>query len=291
MGTVICYTGLVIHLDCTMSDLFEFFSPKLPKKNPKANLVVTAVTADKQAVEIDEACIDANIRGIVNQNYESSVEVDGVSIDSLTVALYNLEEKKKSLEEEIDKLYKTDIGLDDLIDLVNQILSISRVAVPSSVEQEDIVEVDECFDMLKSAAAFVERRLGKIKTKPKPDKRITADGDRVGHAHFGEDILSPIKVASADNDDDIEGDVKSDAQLKEECVNVQINDIEYDDTEAKIDSLDTQNENENGVDAKRVSYEDFVNNMDDKKMDGKYHNFERNQKTRWSLKRVFRKKK
>merc|ERR1712142_597055 len=267
MGTVICYTGLVIHLDCTMSDLFEFFSPKLPKKNPKANLVVTAVTADKQAVEIDEACIDANIRGIVNQNYESSVE------------------------DEIDKLYKTDIGLDDLIDLVNQILSISRVAVPSSVEQEDIVEVDECFDMLKSAAAFVERRLGKIKTKPKPDKRITADGDRVGHAHFGEDILSPIKVASADNDDDIEGDVKSDAQLKEECVNVQINDIEYDDTEAKIDSLDTQNENENGVDAKRVSYEDFVNNMDDKKMDGKYHNFERNQKTRWSLKRVFRKKK
>jgi len=274
-----------------MSDLFEFFSPKLPKKNPKANLVVTAVTADKQAVEIDEECIDANIRGIVNQNYESSVEDDGVSIDSLTVALYSLEEKKKSLEEEIDKLYKTDIGLDDLIDLVNQILSISRVAVPSSVEQEDIVEVDECFDMLKSAAAFVERRLGKIKTKPKPDKRIAADGDRVSHAHFGEDILSPIKLASADNDDDIEGDVKSDAQLKEECVNVQINDTEFDDTEAKIDSLDTQNENENGVDSKRVSYEDFVNNMDDKKMDGKYHNFERNQKTRWSLKRVFRKKK
>merc|ERR1711915_1174956 len=208
---------------------------------------------------------------------------DGVSIDSLTVALYNLEEKKKSLEEEIDKLYKTEIGLDDLIDLVNQILSISRVAVPSSVEHEDIVEVDECFDMLKSAAAFVERRLGKIKTKPKPDKNLAADGDRKSHAHFGEDILSPIKVASADDE--------GDAQLKEECINVQTDDIEHDDTEAKIDRLDTQNENENGVDAKRVSYEDFVNNEDDKKMDGKYHNFERSQKTRWSLKRVFRKKK
>jgi len=274
-----------------MSDLFEFFSPKLPKKNPKANLVVTAVTVDKQAVEIDEACVDANIGGIVNQNYESSVEEDGVSIDSLTVALYNLEEKKKSLEEEIDKLYKTEIGLDDLIDLVNQILSISRVAVPSSVEHEDIVEVDECFDMLKSAAAFVERRLGKIKTKPKPDKKLEADGDRKSHAHFGEDILSPIKVASADDDDDVKVDVEGDAQLKEECINVQTDDIEHDDTEAKIDSLDTQKEIENGVDAKRVSYEDFVNNADDKKMDGKYHNFERSQKTRWSLKRVFRKKK
>merc|ERR1711862_220494 len=141
---------------------------------------------------------DDRITGIVNRNYESLVDEDDISVDSLAVALHNLEEKKKSLEEEINNLYKDEIGYDDLLEIVAKILATSRVAIPSTIQDDDVADIDDCFEMLKSTAAFVDKRLKRIKTKPKPNVRENKDEDEieVKGPTFTEEVLDEFEYRS-----------------------------------------------------------------------------------------------
>merc|ERR1712096_329503 len=132
----------------------------LSKEKSSGELVVTAeeVKHDEAIDEID----DEKVTGIINLNYASLGDL--ASVEDLSVALFQLEEKKKSLEEEINNLYKSEISLDDLLDLVTKITSSSRVS-SSRIEEDEIADIDDCFDMLKSTAVFVEKRLNKITLK------------------------------------------------------------------------------------------------------------------------------
>jgi len=282
-----------------MSELFSFFSPKL---NKKINLKTkSAVTADDEQKEEEAYIFDGRLTGIVNDNYDSFDE-DDESVETLSVALFNLEEKKKSLEEEIDNLYKSEIGYDDMMDIITRILSTSRVAVPSTIEEDDIADVDDCFEMLKSTAGFVEKRLRKIKLKPKPENKIFQEidfekeiVDNVDKLELDESKHNNVQIV--DNSDCDESNVEKKSDLSDvapeiEFPNKSEEDINRDTGETDVKSNSSEDV-EDTLGTKRVSYEDFVHNIDVKDTSGKEAVAAGRfgpQKTRWSLRRVFKKK-
>jgi len=273
------------------------------------------VVAEDVVVNEKTCVVDDRITGIVNLNYESLSDEDDISVDSLTVALRNLEEKKKSLEEEINNLYKDEIGFDDMLDIVTKILDTSRVAIPSSVEEDDIADIDDCFEILKSTAAFVDKRLKRIKTKPKPNVRENKDEDeiRVKGPTFTEEVLDEFEYRSCikldrNKEDDLHSrELEKDTENNSKCIMQDKLDDETDLNELNSDEYCVPNElvgdkdsnsssgGEETLSTKRVSYEDFVNNIDVKDSDSKDTLVGRDrfgpQKTRWSLRKVFKKKK
>jgi len=247
--------------------------------------------------EEDTCVLDDSLTGIVNLNYESFGEDDGhdlsssVSVESLTVALQNLEEKKKSLEEEINNLYKDEICYDDMLDIVAKILATSRVVIPSSIEEDNIADIDDSFEMLKSTASFIDKRLRKIRTKPKPDLSIKVDEEK---EKVVDDETSSIK-------EDVEESCvfRSCIEYKEE------DELHFKDSDESIEykkdfsdepvEISVNNSSGEETLTKRVSYEDFVNNIDAKEETGIKDALAGKdkfgpQKTRWSLRRVFKKK-
>jgi len=280
-----------------MAELLSYFTPKMYRKN---YLKMKAVVAEEEFVK-EKACgFDDRITGIVNINYECLNDEDDISVDSLTVALQNLEEKKKSLEEEINNLYKDEIGYDDLLEIVSKILATSRVAIPSTIEDEDVADIDDCFEMLKSTAAFVDKRLKRIKTKPKPDQRIVrevVENIEETRSTIAEEVLSEFEYKScleAPKDGD---EMNSVCQVLKNAKN------DYKDVIPDV-SIEADNELNPEKDSntssgeetltKRVSYEDFVNNIDAKDAASKDNLVGREnfgpQRTRWSFKKIFQKK-
>jgi len=265
-----------------MPDLFSLFSPK---KKSSDELVVTAEEV-KHDEAIDEI-VDEKVTGIINLNYASLGDL--ASVEDLSVALFQLEEKKKSLEEEINNLYKSEISLDDLLDLVTKITSSSRVS-SSRIEEDEIADIDDCFDMLKSTAVFVEKRLNKIRLKSDLIEQeilpIPVDEELIESDVF---YTASINIGSSDEINSVFNDAhhKDEAQKKsEEDLNK-----DTDGDEIKLISGDL----EDSLEAHRVSYEDFVNTIEDVNVNeangkdqllGKFGP----QRTRWSLRRVFKKK-
>jgi len=260
-----------------MAELLSYFTPKMYRKN---YLKMKAVVAEEEFVKQKTCVFDDRITGIVNINYECLNDEDDISVDSLTVALQNLEEKKKSLEEEINNLYKDEIGYDDLLEIVSKILATSRVAIPSTIEDEDVADIDDCFEMLKSTAAFVDKRLKRIKTKPKPDQRPVrevVENLEETRSTVAEEVLSEFEYKSC-----LEApkDVIPDESIE---VDNELNPEKDSNTSSGEETL-----------TKRVSYEDFVNNIDAKDTASKDNLVEREnfgpQRTRWSFKKIFQKK-
>jgi len=275
------------------------------------------VVAENEVEVNEKTCVvDDRITGIVNLNYESLSDEDDISVDSLTVALRNLEEKKKSLEEEINNLYKDEIGFDDMLDIVTKILDTSRVAIPSSIEEDDIADINDCFEMLKSTAAFVDKRLKRIKTKPKPHVKENKDEDNieVKGPTFTEEVLdefeyrSCIKLERNKENDLNSKEFEKDTENNSNCmIEKDKLDDETDTNELSSDEYSVPDElvgdkesnsssgGEETLSTKRVSYEDFVNNIDAKDSDSKDTLVGKDrfgpQKTRWSLRKVFKKKK
>jgi len=284
-----------------MSEIFSFFSPKLSKK--VKTLKMKSVVAEHEVLkEEEDTCVfDERLTGIVNLNYESFGEDDGhdlsssVSVESLTIALQNLEEKKKSLEEEINNLYKDEIGYDDMLEIVAKILATSRVAIPSSIEEDNIADIDDCFEMLKSTASFVDKRLRKIRTKPKPDVSIKVDEGK-------DKVVDDVTVNTSSIIENVEESCvyRSCIEYKEEedelNIKNSVESIEYK-KDFSDDPVEISVSNSSGEETltKRVSYEDFVNNIDAKEETGIKDALAGKdkfgpQKTRWSLRRVFKKK-
>ena len=282
-----------------MAELLSYFTPKMYRKN---YLKMKAVVADEEFVTEKACAFDDRITGIVNRNYESLIDEDDISVDSLAVALHNLEEKKKCLEEEINNLYKDEIGYDDLLEIVTKILATSRVAIPSTIQDDDVADIDDCFEMLKSTAAFVDKRLKRIKTKPKPDLkpfREVVQSNEEGSPTFTEDVLSEVDYKSC-LESTKEGDINNSEfnVLQDDKSNLE--DVNPDgsiEAENEFVNPEKDSNTSSGEETltKRVSYEDFVNNIDAKDAASKDNLVGREnfgpQKTRWSFKKVFQKKK
>jgi len=243
------------------SGLFSFFSPQLMRKI--SNTKVVNANYDLMIDETDDVTIDDKTTGIVNENFEHHSEEDVCTIDSISEELTKLEIKKKSLEEEIEILYRNEMGLDDLLDLVTKISS-CKVVVPSSIIDEDISEVQECFEMLKSTSTFVEKRLKKMKLKPKPNSDTPVK--------LSDDEERSLSKQATPNNPEVEAGVEHSSMFS---------DREYDE-----DSNDDQSEGAASSETKRVSYDDFVSSNEGMK-DVSLSRF---QKTRKSLRKVFKKK-
>jgi len=280
-----------------MAELLSYFTPKMYRKN---YLKMKAVVAEEEFVKEKASVFDDRITGIVNRNYESLIDEDDISVDSLTVALHNLEEKKKSLEEEINNLYKDEIGYDDLLEIVNKILTTSRVAIPSTVEDEEVADIDDCFEMLKSTAAFVDKRLKRVKTKPKPDpKPVREVEENIGEFRptFAEEVFSEFEYKSCLESTKEGDESNSECRVLENDKNDSNDVIPDESTEVENEFNPEKDSNTSSGEetlTKRVSYEDFVNNIDAKDAASKDNLVDREnfgpQKTRWSFKKIFQKK-
>jgi len=280
-----------------MAELLSYFTPKMYRKN---YLKMKAVVAEEEFIK-EKACVfDDRITGIVNINYECLNDEDDISVDSLTVALQNLEEKKKSLEEEINNLYKDEIGYDDLLEIVSKILATSRVAIPSTIEDEDVADIDDCFEMLKSTAAFVDKRLKRIKTKPKPDQRSlreVLENIEETRSTVAEEVLSEFEYKSCLEAPKEGDEMNSVCQALENAKN-DFKDVIPDESIEVDNELNPEKDSNTSSGeetlTKRVSYEDFVNNIDAKDAASKDNLVGREnfgpQRTRWSFKKIFQKK-
>jgi len=280
-----------------MAELLSYFTPKMYRKN---YLKMKAVVAEDEFVK-EKACVfEDRITGIVNRNYESLIDEDDISVDSLTVALHNLEEKKKSLEEEINNLYKDEIGYDDLLEIVTRILTTSRVAIPSTIEDEDVADIDDCFEMLKSTAAFVDKRLKRVKTKPKPDPRPVREvleNIEESRPTFAEEVFNEFEYKSCLESSKEGDESNSVSQVLENDKNDLKDVIPDNNTDVENEFNPEKDSNTSSGEetlTKRVSYEDFVNNIDAKDAASKDNLVEREnfgpQRTRWSFKKIFQKK-
>jgi len=280
-----------------MAELLSYFTPKMYRKN---YLKMKAVVAEDEFVK-EKACVfEDRITGIVNRNYESLIDEDDISVDSLTVALHNLEEKKKSLEEEINNLYKDEIGYDDLLEIVTRILTTSRVAIPSTIEDEDVADIDDCFEMLKSTAAFVDKRLKRVKTKPKPDPRPVREvleNIEESRPTFAEEVFNEFEYKSCLESSKEGDESNSVSQVLENDKNDLKDVIPDNNTDVENEFNPEKDSNTSSGEetlTKRVSYEDFVNNIDAKDAASKDNLVGREnfgpQRTRWSFKKIFQKK-
>ena len=156
--------------------------------------------------------------------------------------------------------------------------------------------------MLKSTAAFVEKRLRKIKFK------TVVEDEQAVCAEDIEQVLSKEKMEDLNVEVDTKKSVEENGQLKiEKCEN-KFDSYSNAETNSvtNSDKLSVNSENsiiekiipsslESSLETKRVSYEDFVTTIDDDDSvpcEKEPLQLIRGgtQKTRWSLRRVFKKK-
>ena len=169
-----------------MPDLLSYFSPrKLLSMSPTRcsqpqvdeamkeenefssdNIVIeTGLEETAEDSPRDVTADEGDVAGILNENFENCCghAIDLSSVESLSVALFKLESEKETLENEISDQYDT-ISFGDLETIVNKLITVSRVETESSMDQE---EVNENFELLKSTALFVEKRLRKMRENKK----------------------------------------------------------------------------------------------------------------------------
>merc|ERR1712098_768971 len=153
-------------------------------------------------------------------------------------------------------------------------------------------------------AAFVDKRLKRIKTKQKPNVRETKDEDKieVKGPTFTEEVLDEFEYRACmklDRSKDTENNSKCmmEDKLDDDTDVDELNSDEHCVPDELVGDKESNSSSggEETLSTKRVSYEDFVNNIDAKESDSKDTLVGKErfgpQKTRWSLRKVFKKKK
>ena len=327
-----------------MPDIFSYFSPRkllspLPMSPPgvspgKRDALNTAAD-DRDDDHQDKVVDEADVAGILNENYADNCcghAIDLSSVESLSVALLKLESEKVSynsyvcvlfqivvyfimisslqvtLETEISHTYDR-ITLADLENIVNRIISVSKVEFAGG-ESSDEEEVGETFDLLKSTALFVEKRLRRVREKSQRKAferkiELLADSDVQEHDTASveietvDNVLEFLTESLANQDLNTPNVEKCDsASLKEEARNynnVRLcpDDVDFPDVGDQIDNDDKTNIAEGGdeetdsLEEKISVNSDELANSDDKGSPKRRFGHEKN---RWSIRRVFKKK-
>ena len=164
-----------------MPDFFSYFSPKkletssgdvkngeIFEEEDNAN-----VTPPKPNLILDEGDVD----GILNANYSNCCGhgVDLSSVESLSMALLKLESEKESLESEIHDHYDR-MNVTQLREVVTRIISVTQIENEETADEENSEEINELFELLKSTASFVDRRLKKLRLGDVGD--LSSDAER-----------------------------------------------------------------------------------------------------------------
>ena len=262
-----------------MPDFFSYFSPKKIESSQATNVEileddVASETFAKPNLIIDEGDVD----GILNENFDNCCgrAVDLSSVESLSLALLKLESEKECLESEIQEQYDK-ISVEQFSNLVNRILTVTQVET-----QEDTEEINDMFDLLKSTASFVERRLRKLKVREVPSEgssaEISQDTETLGSSEEHQVCVTYSEEEQA----------LADSTVEQSCApeSVQIDDG-LDDNEGHSNSVVNSNESSEVVNES--------NNVSDVEDDSKQENIQDikarfgSNRTRWSIRKVFKK--
>ena len=215
-----------------------------------------------------------------------------------------------TLETEISHTYDR-ITLADLENIVNRIISVSKVEFAGG-ESSDEEEVGETFDLLKSTALFVEKRLRRVREKSQRKAferkiELLADSDVQEHDTASveietvDNVLEFLTESLANQDLNTPNVEKCDFDsLKEEAKkynNVRLcpDDVDFPDVGGQIDNDDKTNIAEGGdeeletdsIEEKISVNSDDIASSDDKESPKRRFGHEKN---RWSIRRVFKKK-
>ena len=227
---------------------------------------------------------------------------------SLLITNYELYSNLQvTLETEISHTYDR-ITLADLENIVNRIISVSKVEFAGG-ESSDEEEVGETFDLLKSTALFVEKRLRRVREKSQRKAferkiELLADSDVQEHDTASveietvDNVLEFLTESLANQDLNTPSVEKCDSDsLKEEARNynnVRLcpDDVDFPDVGDQIDNDDKNiaeggDEETDSLEEKISVNSDELASSDDKGSPKRRFGHEKN---RWSIRRVFKKK-
>ena len=268
----------------SVSDAFE-------KKEDVAEHGTNKVESQKE----DDIVEDAEIAGncIMNENYDNYTRyaLDTSSVESLSVALLKLESEKQSLESEISAQYDR-ISFSELEKIVTRLITVSKVdSVGDETEDE---EVNENFELLKSSALFVEKRLRRVREKMQKKKSVekvnlhflvednqnycVIDEDEEDKVSFNEDV--EIETVE-DIPDSVSHHSEDDRSGKSDVTNKIL-----DEAEATAACKDTKSLSESD----KISSDGDDLSSGDNAIDNKSRPTFGIQKHRWSIRKVFKKK-
>merc|ERR1712126_237027 len=247
----------------------------------------------------DDIVEDAEIAGncIMNENYDNYTRyaLDTSSVESLSVALLKLESEKQSLESEISAQYDR-ISFSELEKIVTRLITVSKVdSVGDETEDE---EVNENFELLKSSALFVEKRLRRVREKIQKKKSVekvnwnflvdenqnycVIDEDEEDKVSINEDVeIETVEDIPNSNADSISHQSEDDRSGKSDVTNKIL-----DEAEATTACKDTKS----FIESDKLSNDGDDLSSGDNAIDNKSRPTFGIQNHRWSIRKVFKKK-
>ena len=298
-----------------MPDILSYFSPRKLLSTPEREElvdVVDGVESDlledktKREDEADEAkAIDhkqddvieeAEIAGnsIMNENFDNGYAMDVSSVESLSVALLKLESEKQSLESEISAQYDT-ISFSELEKIVTRLITVSQIDTVGDETEDE--EINENFELLKSTALFVEKRLRKVREKMQK-KKLNENANQNFLCEANKNLSTTYKDKEEDN-----VSINEDVEIEtfENVTELITDSLSHDSVEnssaktnlsAKIldEAKDTFEDIESSTESEKMSSNGDGDDLSNGNNDNRSKQTFGNQKHRWSIRKVFKKK-
>ena len=298
-----------------MPDILSYFSPRKLLSTPEREElvdVVDGVESDlledktKREDEADEAkAIDhkqddvieeAEIAGnsIMNENFDNGYAMDVSSVESLSVALLKLESEKQSLESEISAQYDT-ISFSELEKIVTRLITVSKIDTVGDETEDE--EINENFELLKSTALFVEKRLRKVREKMQK-KKLNENANQNFLCEANKNLSTTYKDKEEDN-----VSINEDVEIEtfENVTELITDSLSHDSVEnssaktnlsAKIldEAKDTFEDIESSTESEKMSSNGDGDDLSNGNNDNRSKQTFGNQKHRWSIRKVFKKK-
>ena len=296
-----------------MPDILSYFSPRKLLSTPEREELVDVVdcvesnlSEDKSKGEDeanealdhkqDDIIEEAEIAGncIMNENFDNGYAMDVSSVESLSVALLKLESEKQSLESEISAQYDT-ISFSELEKIVTRLITVSKIDTVGDETEDE--EINENFELLKSTALFVEKRLRKVREKMQK-KKLNENANQNFLCEANKNLSTTYKDKEEDN-----VSINEDVEIEtfENVTELITDSLSHDSVEnssaktnlsAKIldEAKDTFEDIESSTESEKMSSNGDGDDLSNGKNDNRSKQTFGNQKHRWSIRKVFKKK-
>ena len=296
-----------------MPDILSYFSPRKLISTPEKEELVDVVDGVKSELledkskredEADEAIDhkqddiieEAEIAGncIMNENFDNGYAIDVSSVESLSVALLKLESEKQSLESEISAQYDT-ISFSELEKIVTRLITVSKIDTVG--DETDDEEINENFELLKSTTLFVEKRLRKVREKMQK-KKLNENANQNFLCEANKNLSTTYKDKEEDN-----VSINEDVEIEtfENVAELITDSLSHDSVEnssaktnlsAKIldEAKDTCEDIESSTESEKMSSNGDGDDLSNGNNDNRSKQTFGNQKHRWSIRKVFKKK-
>jgi len=296
-----------------MPDILSYFSPRKLLSTPEREELVDVVDGveselledktkredeadkaidQKQDDIIEEAEIAGN--SIMNENFDNGYAMDVSSVESLSVALLKLESEKQSLESEISAQYDT-ISFSELEKIVTRLITVSKIDTVGDETEDE--EINENFELLKSTALFVEKRLRKVREKMQKKKlnenanqNFLCEANKNLCTTYSEDkeeednvsINEDVEIVTFENVTELVTDSLSHHSVESRSTKTTLSDKILDEAKDTCEDIESSTE--------RISSNGDGDDLSNGNNDNRSKQTFGNQKHRWSIRKVFKKK-